>query len=166
MPSTVLPRYELIQTIAHFVTTPSGGQRIVGLVYQLNVDVLGAATYRSPNTNTNIYGMAFGFAVCQSPLYDSRGLSLLFCGGYGGGFLHLATSALDGSPIQTKSAGFGAMNATVDVQYNFTSHLFASARVGGAFTIGDIGAERADGTRIFKSSPWSASGMLGIGVRF
>lgn len=139
---------------------------MVGLVYQAHVDFLGSGTYRSPDTNTAISGGAFDFSLCQSPLYDTRGLSVMFCVGYGGGFLNLATTALDGSSIGTKNVGFGMINVSADLQYNLSSHVLLSARLGGNFSIGDITAERADGSRIFKSSPWSGFATLGVGFRY
>jgi hypothetical protein len=166
VPSTFIPRTDLAFTLANFVTTPDGRQRISGLVYQLNVDVLARGTYRSSNTTTDIAGLAFGVSVCQSPLYDSAGLSLMICVGYGGGALGLSTTQPDAGFSANKSVGFGAVNATADLQLNLSRHVLISARAGGSWAIGDISAERADGTLIFKSSPWSGYVMAGVGVRY
>jgi hypothetical protein len=165
-PSVFLPRYALTLTSANFVTTPEGLQRISGLVYQVHVDYLGNGTYQSADTRTKIAGVAFGVDFCQSPHYDSRGLVLLLCGEYGGGYLNLATKGLDGATMQSKNAGFGQVSAVIDAQYNLDRHFVLGVRIGGSYTFGDITAERADGSRIFSSSSWSAYAMLGAGVRF
>jgi hypothetical protein len=71
--SIVMPRYDLSFVVAHFITTPEGEQRISGPVVQARVSGLGPATYRSADTTTDIGGFSFGFDLCQSPLYDTRG---------------------------------------------------------------------------------------------
>jgi hypothetical protein len=166
VPSVFLPRYSLAFTSANFVTTPEGLQRITGLVYQLHVDYIGVGTYRSSDTRTEIAGTAFGIAMCQSPHYDSRGLVLLLCAEYGGGYLHLQTKGLDGAMIQSKNAGFGQVSGIVDLQYQLGGGFVVGVRINGSLSLGDITAERADGSRIFSSSIGSVSALLGAGVRF
>jgi hypothetical protein len=166
VPSVFLPRYALAFTMASFVTTPEGQQRIMGLVYQLHVDLSGTGTYQSPDTRTEIEGAAFGIAMCQSPHYDSRGLVLLLCGEYGGGYLNLQTKGLDGAMIQSKNVGFGQVSGVVDVQYQLGGGFVVGVRIGGSLKLGDITAERADGSRIFSSSIGSAYALLGAGYRF
>jgi len=166
IPSVVLPRVDLSLLGASFVTTPEGEQRISGLVLKLHVGVLGTGTYRSPDTTTAASALSFGIDLCQSPVYDSKGLVLLFCGGYGGGLMMLRTKGLDGGAIQSKDSGFGEVTFSAEAQYYLGAGFHIGARVGGGFTVGQASAERADGSRIFASSPWSAYGMLGVGFRF
>lgn len=166
VPSVLLPRYALTLSAANFVTTPEGIQRIVGLVYQLHVDLLGRGTYQSLDTRTKIIGASFGVDFCQSPHYDSQGFVLLLCGEYGGGYLNLETEELDGTKKHSKNVGFGQVSAVADLAYNLGGGFSLGARIGGSFTFGDITAERADGSLIFSSSRWSAYGMLGAGYRF
>jgi hypothetical protein len=168
--SMLMPRYDLSLVGASFITTPEGEQRISGLVVLTRVSGLGPATYRSADTTTDIGGASFGFNICQSPLYDTRGWVVLFCGEYGGGFVNLLTKDADGKQIQSKIAGFGAVNFGAEVQYNLGSVFHIGAKVGGGFSFGQFSAERADGSRIFGSSSaglsWSAYGLLGAGVHF
>ncbi len=166
IPSLVLPRYELSGLVASFVTTPEGEQRISSLVFKLRLGVLGPATYQSPDTKTDVSGISFGIDLCQSPHYDSKGLVLLFCGGYGGGVMMLKTKGLDGVAIQTKSMGFGEVLLSGELQYYLGAGVHVGLRLGGGFTVGQITAERADGSRIFASSAWSAQATLGLGFRF
>jgi hypothetical protein len=166
IPSVVMPRTELSFSIANFVTTPEGAQKIVGLVYQLHVNLLGPATYRSTGTTTDLIGSSFSMGLCQSPVYDTRGLVLLFCGEYGGGVMNLVTKGADGSQIQSKNAGFGTVTFGGEIQYNLGSIFQVGAKVGGGFNVGQFTAERADGSRIFGSSIWSAYALLGIGLRY
>ena len=168
--SMLMPRYDLSLVGASFITTPEGEQRISGLVVQTRVSGLGPATYRSADTTTDIGGASFGFNICQSPLYDTRGWVVLFCGEYGGGFVNLLTKDADGKQIQSKNVGFGAVNFGAEVQYNLGSVFHIGAKVGGGFSFGQFSAERADGSQIFGSSSaglsWSAYGLLGAGVHF
>jgi hypothetical protein len=166
IPSVILPRYEISSSTANFVTTPEGIQKIVGLVFQLHVSVLGPATYRSTDTTTDMIGFSFGMGLCQSPIYDTRGLILLFCGEYGGGLMNLVTKGADGSQVQSKNAGFGTVSFGAEIQYNLGSIFHVGAKVGGGFNVGQLTAERADGSRIFGSSIWSAYALLGIGLQF
>jgi len=166
IPSVVLPRYEISSSTAHFVTTPDGVQEMVGLVFQLHVSVLGPATYRSTDTTTDMLGLSFGMGLCQSPRYDTRGLILLFCGEYGGGFMNLVTKSADGTQLQSKNAGFGTVSFGAEIQYALGSIFHVGAKVGGGLNVGQLTAERADGSRIFGSSIWSAYALLGIGLHF
>lgn len=78
----------------------------------------------------------------------------------------LKTSAKDGGPIESKDVGFGQVNLSAEAQYQLGAGFQVGVRLGGALTIGQITAERADESRIFGSSPWSASALLGLGYRF
>jgi hypothetical protein len=166
IPSVVMPRYDLTLSIANFVTTPEGAQRIAGLVYQVRVSGMGPATYRSADTSTALAGGSFGIGICQSPLYDTRGLVLLFCAEYGGGFMNLVTKAADGSQIQSKTVGYGTVMFGGEIQYNLGSSFLVGAKVGGGLNVGSVAAERADGSQIFGSSVWSAYGLLSVGLHF
>lgn len=166
VPSLLLPRFDLSFDAANFVTTPERAQRIAGLVTQLHVSFLGPASYASTGSKTDMTGVSFGIGLCQSPLYDTRGLVVLFCGEYGGGIMNVRTKAADGAQIQSKDVGFGTMNLGAEAQYNFGSVFHIGAKLGGGFTVGQLTAERADGSRIFGSSIWAAYGLLGAGVHF
>jgi hypothetical protein len=166
VPSVFVPRFDLSANAANFVTTPESAQRIAGLVTQLHVSFLGPATYTSTDTKTDMSGVSFGIGLCQSPRYDTRGLVVLFCGEYGGGIMFLQTKGAAGAQIQSKEAGFGTATFGAEAQYNVGSVFHVGAKLGGGFTIGQLTAERADGSRIFGSSIWTAYGLLGAGVHF
>jgi hypothetical protein len=166
VPGVLLPRYDLSLVTAHFLTMPEGTQRISGLVFRLRVGALGPGTYTSPDTKTEASGLSFGLDLCQSPHYDTKGLVLLFCGGYGGGLMMLKTNGPDGAQIQSKNSGFGEVTFSAEAQLHLGGGFHLALRLGGGLTIGDITAERADGSRIFRSSLWNGSVLLGAGVRF
>ena len=169
IPSVVMPSYELAFVVAPFVTTPEGAQRIPGLVFRTRIDFMGPATYRSADTSTALDGFSFGIGLCQSPHYDSRGLVLLLCGEYGGGFMNLVTKGADGLQIQSKTSGYGSVMFGGEIQYNLGSMFLLVARAGGGFNFGSLTAEDAGGNRIFGSSSgliWSAYGLLGVGLRY
>ncbi len=90
----------------------------------------------------------------------------MICAGYGGGVLMFSTTEAGATATTTKSAGFGAINGTLDLQWNLSAHILLSARLGGAIATGDVTAETAAGNRIFKSSLLSGYTVGGIGVRF
>jgi hypothetical protein len=58
-PSTVMPRFDLSMIGGNFVTTPDGSQRILGIILRSRVSFFGPGTYRSPDTNTSLEGIAF-----------------------------------------------------------------------------------------------------------
>ena len=164
--SVVIPRYDLSMVLANFVTTPEGAQRIAGPVLEARLSGFGTATYRSANTTTALDGISFGFGLCQSPLYDTRGLVLLFCGEYGGGLLQMVSKGADGSQIQSKNAGYGTFTLGAEIQYNLGAIFDVGAKLGGGLNVGDVTAERPDGSQIFKSSTFAAYGLLGVGLHF
>jgi hypothetical protein len=163
-----MPRYDLSLLAANFVTTPEGAQRIAGPMFGLHLGVLGKGTYRAhaPDTTTDALGFTFGLDLCQSPLYDSAGFVLLLCSEYGGGLMALTTRGPDGTQIQSKNVGFGTASLSAELQYNLGALFQVGIKVGGGFTIGQLTAERSDGSRIFASSPWSAYALLGVGLHF
>jgi hypothetical protein len=170
IPSVVLPRFELSFAGANFVTTPEGTQRLAGPVTRVRLSFLGPASYQSTGTTTDMDGVSFGVGLCQSPLYDTRGLVLLFCTELGGGLMSLRTKGTDGAQIQSKNAGFGTVIIGAEAQYDFTSWFHVGAQLGGGVTYGQLTAERADGSRIFESSAgavgWTAEALLGAGGHF
>jgi hypothetical protein len=166
IPSLVLPQYGIAGIVANFVTTPDGAQRIAGIVLRTHVGLMGPGTYKSSNAKTDVFGGAFGIDLCQSPRYDTGGLVLLLCVGYAGGFMDLNTTGLGGTSIQTKTAGFGEASLSGEIQYYLGAGFHVAARLGGGFSIGQLTAEGADGSRIFASQPWSGDFMLGVGRRF
>ena len=68
--------------------------------------------------------------------------------------------------LQSKGAGFGEAILSAELQYYLGAGFHLGLKLGGALAIGDVSAERADGSRIFKSSPWSATVLAGVGFRF
>jgi hypothetical protein len=167
LPTLVLPHDELSIIAASFVTTPDGAQRIHGLVTKIEIGTWGPATYRTADTKTDLsLGANFAINLCVSPRYDSEGLIVLFCFGYGGGFLTLDTSTLDGTPIQTKTSGFGQGTLSGELQYYLGAGFHLQAKLGGGAAFGQITAEDAKGSRIFATQMWSADFMLGVGWRF
>jgi hypothetical protein len=170
IPSVIVPDYDLSLVVAPFVTTPEGAQRIPGPVFRLHVGLMFPPTYRTADTSTDLSGGSFGIGLCQSPLYDTRGLVLLVCFDYGGGFMTMVTKGTDGSQIQSKTEGYAEVTFGGDIQYNLGSHFLVGARVGGSANLGTLSAERADGTRIFGTPTdgifFSAYALLGIGLHW
>ncbi len=84
--------------------------------------------------------------------------------------MNLTTKGTDGSQIQSKTTGYGALTLGADIQYNLGSRFVVGARVGGSANLGTLSAERADQTRIFGTSTsgifFSAYALAGIGLRY
>jgi hypothetical protein len=170
IPSLVLPQYDLSIVVAPFVTTPDGAQRIHGVIWKLDGGIWGPATYGAADTKTNIWGVYTNWSVCLSPTYDTEGLVVLFCFGGGGGELALNTSApnLSSNPpglsTNQQYVGFADVQASAGLQYYLGAGFHIGAEIRGAAVVGDIHAERADGSRVFSSSPtYSAEFLLGLG---
>ncbi len=166
-PSTVIPRLDLDLTVASFVTTPERAQRIMGVVLQSRLSLLGPGTYRSSNTTTNLIGYAVMFGFCVTPHYDSAGLVLLVCADAGLGDMSIRTTE-GGALIQSKFISFGVASLQLDALYNLTSVVNLGLKVGGDAYPGTApwSAERADGTQIFAQNGYSAYLLLGLGFRF
>ena len=164
--SVALPRLEVSFHIANFVTMPGGAQRMTGPIVRGHLSLLGPATKQSGDTQTLVMGQSVGFGICGSPHYDSRGLVLLGCAELGGGIMGLETKDSSGAKIQTKTAGFGTVGLVVEAEYNLSKAFQLGVKLGVDSFAGQITAERADGSRIFTSSPVSGYGLFGIGGHF
>lgn len=91
---------------------------------------------------------------------------MLFCGGYGGGFVQMTTTGPLGTATQTKNSGFGSIMFTGEIQLHLAGPFHLGAQVAGGFKLGQLTAERADGSRIFASSTGLLEGTLGVGFRY
>jgi hypothetical protein len=54
----------------------------------------------------------------------------------------------------------------LDLQYRLSSPLHVDLRAGGDFGAGDIAAERADGSEVFRTRPYSGHLVGGLGLHF
>jgi hypothetical protein len=162
IPSLVLPQYEFSTVVAPFVTTPDGAQRIDGVILKMDGGIWGPATYKAGDTKTDIWGLYLDWNLCLTPTYDTEGLVVLFCFGGGGGALTLDTSA--GMSTAEQIVGFVRGEVSGGLQYYLGAGLHVGAQLRGGVEVGQIAAERADGSRVFSSSPTgSAEVLLGVG---
>jgi hypothetical protein len=163
IPSLVLPQYEFSVVLAPFVTTPDGEQRIHGVILKMDGGIWGPATYRAGDTKTDLWGLYVDWNLCLSPTYDTQGLMALFCLGGGGGALTMDTSA-PGMSTAEQIVGFAQAQLSGGLQYYLGAGFHVGAQLRGGVEIGQIAAERADGSRVFSSSPtWVAEVLLGVG---
>jgi hypothetical protein len=163
IPSLVVPQYELSVVVAPFVTTPDGAQRIHGVIWKLDGGIWGPSTYRTGDTKTNIGGVYANWSMCLSPTYDTEGLVVLFCFGGGTGVLTLDTSA-PGMSAAEQFIGFARGQLSGGLQYYLGAGFHVEAELRGAADVGQIDAQRADGTSVFSSSPtYTAEALLGVG---
>ncbi|HEY3256993.1 MAG TPA: hypothetical protein VGJ91_23715 [Polyangiaceae bacterium] len=166
LPHTVLPRYDLALTAASLVTTPGGKTFMNGIILRLRLSYLGQATYKADDARSEVQGLAFALSTCWSPIYDTRGWVALLCGEYGAGALDIRSKDLNGTQTQRKGAGIGFAGLGVDTQYNLGSLFHVGFKLGADFFVDSFGAERPDGSSIFRSSQFAGYGMLGFGAHF
>ena len=167
IPSLVLPQYEFSIIMAPFVTTPDGAQRIHGVITKYDGGIWGPATYKSGDTKTKtaLWGLYMNWNMCLTPSYDTEGLALLFCFGGGGGALTLDTSE-SGMNTAEQIVGFVRADLSTRLQYYLGAGFDVGAELRGGANVGEIAAERADGTRVFSSSPtFTAEVLVGVGYR-
>ena len=164
IPSVVMPRYDLSISRANFVTPPDGRHYLVGNVVRVRVSWLGDATYRSVDTSTRLYGFSFGIDLCAAPVYDRRGLILLACVEYAGAAMNLETHEATTASTTSKTDGFGTVGLNAELQYNLGAHLHLDLRAGTDFALSPLTAERADGSQIFRSQPFSGFVVAGAGL--
>ena len=102
--------------------------------------------------------------MCLSPTYDTEGLVVLFCFGGGGGVLTLDTSA-PGMSTAEQIVGFAQGTVSGELQYYLGAGFHVGAQLRGGAEVGQIAAERADGSRVFSTSPTgSVEVLLGVGI--
>ena len=165
IPSLVLPQYEFSVVVAPFVTTPDGAQRIHGVILKLDVGIWGPATYKAAgDTKTDLGAVYADWNVCLTPTYDTEGLVVLFCFGGGGGALTFDTSA-PGMSTAEQFVGFARGVVSGGLQYYLGAGFHVGAQLRGGAEIGQIAAERADGSRVFSKSPTGSLEVL-LGVEF
>ena len=165
IPSLVLPEYELSIVVAPFVTTPDGAQRIHGVILKLDAGIWGPATYKAAgDTKTHVGAVYADWNVCMTPTYDTEGLVVLFCFGGGGGAFTFDTTSGPGMSTAEQFVGFARGVVSGGLQYYLGAGFHVEAELRGAAEIGQIAAERADGSTVFSSSPTlSAEVLLGVG---
>jgi hypothetical protein len=166
IPSLVVPQYDFSVVAAPFVTTPDGAQRIHGIILKLDGGIWGPATYKAgdtKDTRTDLWGVYVDWNVCLSPTYDTEGLVVLFCFGGGGGALTMDTSA-DGMGTAEQIVGFARADLSGVLQYYLGAGFHVGAQLRGGAEVGQIAAERADGSSVFSTSPTgSVEVLLGVG---
>ena len=166
VPHTVVPRYDLSLIGAGLVTTPGGKTYLHGAIPRFRLSYLGHATYQTADTSSTIDALTFAFGLCWSPIYDTRGWVALLCGEYGAGFVGIRTKDTRGMEIQNKGAGLGFAGLGIESQYNLGSLFQVDLKLGADFFVDTFGADRPDGSNIFRSSQVMGYGMLGVGVHF
>lgn len=168
IPSVALPRYDLTSSRASIVTTPEGDRYLAsGGVPRARLTLLGGGTYQFGDHSTQVLGGKMAFGTCFSLWYDLDGLVLLACAEAAAGLMRLETRDAAGAKVQSKTVALGSIGVELDLQYSIGSLFHIDLRVGGdsAFT-GNLTAERADGSRLFQSSPASLLVVGGLGLHF
>jgi len=165
LPNTLMPRYDLSLSTTNFVTTPGGKSYVDGVIARIHLSYLGPSTYRTDDASSQVQGFLFALGVCWSPIYDTRGWSALLCSEYGAGWFKIKSKDAQGTQIQDKLQGVGFAGLGVETQYHLGSVFQLGLKLGADVFVNQFGAERPDGSSIFRSSQFSGYGMLGLGVQ-
>jgi len=175
LPSTVLPRYDLVVSAANFVTTPEDKSYISGVIPVMRASYFGKGTYRASDAEVSAQGLGFALGLCWSPIYDTRGFVALFCAEYGLGVMQLKSSgSLPPEPAmltagkwsESKVSSLQTAGLSFEGEYHLGSFLHLALKLGADAPLLPLTAERADGHEIFHSSPFVGYGMLGVGFHF
>jgi hypothetical protein len=161
-----LPRAEFTISTANFILPPSASSYLIGHVLQVQWSFLGPGTHRSGDYSTRVLGFGASLNSCSGLTYDDQGLSLLVCGEFGASFVSLETESADGAFSRRRETGFGHAALGVDAQYSLGDTFHVAMRLGGRAQLGDISAERPDGSELFDMPLFGAYGTLGVGLHF
>jgi hypothetical protein len=115
---------------------------------------------------TDTFGLAAAVGACSAFTYDSRGLSALFCADFGLVALDLETKSADGTYTQYKEVGLGTADVNLAASYALGDLFHLSMRLGGQFQVGELSAQRPDGTDLFKGGLFSGYALGGLGLHF
>jgi hypothetical protein len=166
VPNLIIPRYDLTFSLANFITTPAAQKYLIGSVPQVRVSLFGKTTLRSGGFETALSGFKAGAGSCASFWHDLEGLVVLGCADFSVGMMQVETTDATGAVTQSKSVGLGSAGIELTTRYNFGRHIHASFTLGGEAWMGELTAERPDGSRIFDSRLVSGHASLGLGVNF
>jgi hypothetical protein len=161
-----LPRYDLTISRVNFVTDPDARSYLMPPVIRIRFSLLGAASYRFGDFNTQLIGSSVGASICSAPAYDMAGFGLLLCSEFGAGFMNLESRNGQNVKTQTKEVGFGTVGVGAEATYNFAGYFQIGLKLGLDLLINRFGAERPDGTSIFRASLFSGYVTLGAGAHF
>jgi hypothetical protein len=165
VPGVALPRFDLDYTVANFVTPPGASSYLVGPLGRVRVGWLGPATHDGAGYSTTVSGFSAGAGIGSALTYDSQGLAVLLSIEWGLSLLQLETKSDDGTFTRRKQAGLGHAEMGIDGQYNF-GILHAVLRLGGRFQVGDLSAQRPDGSALFDAGLLSGYATAGFGLHF
>ena len=166
VPGLVLPRYDFTLERASYITTPAQTNYLIGSVFSVRWSYLGVATHRDGDYTTDLQGFRAGVLGCSSLAYDTRSLVLLLCSGFTVGLMTLDTQSADGTYRDSRNTGFGAASLELNARYNIGKYFHVGLTAGGEAWLGELKAERADGSELFHSKLFNGSALLGVGLHF
>ncbi len=166
LPSVTMPRYDLLLSVANFLTPPDGRTYRVGALVRVRATLFGEGTFTSSYGVTRAEGFAVGLDVCAPLHFDREGLVVQLCPTFSGGQLVLRTRDTAQVETQRKVAGFGTAGLGLGLAYNVVRHFHVGLEVGGDAVLGDRTAEDASGKALFESTRWTFRGALALGATF
>ena len=166
IPGVVLPRYDFTLDRTSYITTPAGDSYIIGNVFGTRWSYLGSATYRDGSYSAELNGFKAGVLGCTSLTYDTRALVALLCSGFTVGLMNVETRDSASDYRSSENVGFGAASLELDARYNIGKYFHVGLTVAGEAWLGELSAQRADGSELFRSRLFNGSALLGLGLHF
>ena len=100
------------------------------------------------------------------PAYDTRALVALLCSGFTVGLMNIETRDSASDYRSSENVGFGAASLELDARYNIGKYFHVGLTVAGEAWLGELSAQRADGSELFRSRLFNGSALLGLGLHF
>lgn len=165
VPGPALPRYELSFTRANYVTTPDGNHYLGGgWLPRLRLALIGTGEYESHGERARVDLVETSFGGCTALSYDLEGLVMLACGELGVGLGNVDVHDASGAAAPAQSVAFGL--AGLDLETRYALGPFHIGLKLGATAASRWTAERADGSELFRSSPFSGHALIDVGVHY
>lgn len=165
LPGVTLPRVGFSLQRADFLGTGTKNY-LMGPILQMHGTILGPGTRRSNDGfEIHAFGWRVGVGVCSALAYDMTGFSALFCADFELGILKMKTSR-GSDVVQKRDVGFGTASLSMDLKYHFGSLFHAGVRAGAAAYMGDLRAQRPDGSQLFDESVLGGHLTGSLGMHF
>ena len=96
----------------------------------------------------------------------ARALVALLCSGFTVGLMNVEARDAASDYRSSENVGFGAASLELDARYNIGKYFHVGLTVAGEAWLGELSAQRSDGSELFRSRLFNGSALLGLGLHF